>query len=60
MVKEFSRPQINLTQRNHRPDAMKKTNVLVLVLVTWGLEAANVITRAEAKDLVTEARSGAF
>ena len=28
--------------------------------MTWGLEAANVIARAEAKGLVTEARSGAF
>lgn len=27
---------------------------------TWGLEVANVIARAEAKALVTEARSGAF
>jgi predicted nucleic acid-binding protein len=39
-------------------DAMKKTNALVPL--TWGLEVANVIARAEAKDLVTEARSGAF
>lgn len=39
-------------------DALKKTNALVPV--TWGLEAANVIARAEAKGLVTEARSGAF
>jgi predicted nucleic acid-binding protein len=39
-------------------DAMKKTNAHVPV--TWGLEAANVIARAEAKGLVTEARSGAF
>lgn len=39
-------------------DAMKKANALVPV--TWGLEVANVITRAEAKGLVTEARSGAF
>ena len=30
------------------------------VPVTWGLEVANVIARAEAKALVTEARSGAF
>ena len=30
------------------------------VPVTWGLEVANVIARAEAKTLVTEARSGAF
>lgn len=39
-------------------DTMKKTNALVPV--TWGLEVANVIARAEAKGLVTEARSGAF
>jgi predicted nucleic acid-binding protein len=39
-------------------DAMKKDNALVPV--TWGLEVANVIARAEAKGLVTEARSGAF
>lgn len=39
-------------------DAMKKANALVPV--TWGLEVANVIARAEAKGLVTEARSGAF
>jgi len=39
-------------------DAMKRDNALVPV--TWGLEVANVIARAEAKGLVTEARSGAF
>lgn len=39
-------------------DAMKKSTAIVPV--TWGLEVANVIARAEAKDLVTEARSGAF
>ena len=39
-------------------DAMKHDNALVPV--TWGLEVANVIARAEAKALVTEARSGAF
>ena len=41
-------------------DAMKKANALVPV--TWGLEVANVIAKAEAKAkaLVTEARSGAF
>jgi predicted nucleic acid-binding protein len=39
-------------------DAMKQDNALVPV--TWGLEVANVIARAEAKGLVTEARSGAF
>jgi predicted nucleic acid-binding protein len=39
-------------------DAMKNANALVPV--TWGLEVANVIVRAEAKGLVTEARSAAF
>lgn len=39
-------------------DAMKDTSALVPV--TWGLEVSNVITRTEAKGLVTEARSEAF
>jgi predicted nucleic acid-binding protein len=39
-------------------DAMKQGRALVPV--TWGLEVANVIAKAEAKFLVTEARSGAF
>lgn len=39
-------------------DAMKKANALVPV--TWGLEVANVIAKAEAKGWVTEARSGVF
>ena len=39
-------------------DAIKRETVLVPV--TWGLEVANVIARAETKGLVTEARSGAF
>ncbi len=39
-------------------DIMKKASAIVPV--TWGLEVANVIARAEAKGLVTEARSGAF
>ena len=39
-------------------DALKVTNAIVPV--TWGLEVANVIARAETKSLVTEARSGAF
>lgn len=39
-------------------DAMKDANALVPV--TWGLEVANVIAKAEAKGLVTEARGGAF
>ena len=39
-------------------DAIKQDNALVPA--TWGLEVANVIAKAEAKGLVTEARSGAF
>jgi predicted nucleic acid-binding protein len=39
-------------------DAMKNANAIVPV--TWGLEVANVMVRAEAKSLVTEARSAAF
>jgi predicted nucleic acid-binding protein len=39
-------------------DAMKVAEAIVPA--TWGLEVANVIARAEAKALVTEARSGAF
>lgn len=39
-------------------DAMQ--DVKALVPMTWGLEVANVIAKAEAKALVTEARSGAF
>ncbi|MEX2490297.1 MAG: type II toxin-antitoxin system VapC family toxin [Nitrospirales bacterium] len=39
-------------------DAMKNTHGFVPV--TWGLEVANVIARAEAKNLVTEARSAEF
>lgn len=39
-------------------DAMQEVNALVPM--TWGLEVANVIAKAEEKALVTEARSGAF
>jgi predicted nucleic acid-binding protein len=39
-------------------DAM--TVASALVPVTWGLEVSNVLARAEAKGLVTEARSEAF
>lgn len=39
-------------------DALK--DATALVPMTWGLEVANVIAKAEAKALVTEARSGAF
>ena len=39
-------------------DAMKVATAIVPT--TWGLEVANVIAKAEAKALVTEARSGVF
>ena len=39
-------------------DAMQYAKALVPM--TWGLEVANVIAKAEEKALVTEARSGAF
>ena len=39
-------------------DALKTESARVPA--TWALEVANVIARAEAKSLVTEARSGAF
>ena len=39
-------------------DAMQ--GVKALVPMTWGLEVANVIAKAEEQALVTEARSGAF
>ncbi len=39
-------------------DAMKE--VSAQVPATWSLEVANVLARAEAKALVTQARSGAF
>ena len=39
-------------------DAMQDAKALVPM--TWGLEVANVIAKAEEKALVTEARSGAF
>ena len=39
-------------------DAMKIAEAIVPA--TWGLEVANVIAKAEAKALVTEARSEAF
>jgi predicted nucleic acid-binding protein len=39
-------------------DAMKLQSALVPM--TWGLEVSNVIARAEAKGLVTEARSEQF
>lgn len=39
-------------------DAMQEA--IAIVPMTWGLEVANVIAKAEEKGLVTEARSGAF
>ncbi|MGH6820855.1 MAG: type II toxin-antitoxin system VapC family toxin [Methylocella sp.] len=39
-------------------EAMKETTAFVPV--TWGLEVANIIARAETRGLVTEARSEAF
>ena len=39
-------------------DAMKRDSALVPAM--WGLEVANVVARAEASAMVTEARSGAF
>lgn len=51
------KPQ-ELTYAGKILDAMKEANAIVPV--TWGLEVANVIAKAEAKALVTEARSGAF
>ena len=39
-------------------EAMKDDSAIVPV--TWGLEVANVIAKAESMALVTEARSGAF
>jgi predicted nucleic acid-binding protein len=51
------KPQ-ELTYAGKALDAMKDANALVPM--TWGLEVANVIARAEAKGLVTEARSAAF
>ena len=47
-----------LAYAGHVLDDMKHRNALVPV--TWGLEVANVIARAEAKGLATEARSGKF
>ncbi|OIQ87538.1 tRNA(fMet)-specific endonuclease VapC [mine drainage metagenome] len=47
-----------LTYASKVLDAMKQDSAFVPV--TWGLEVANVIARAEAKGLVTEARSGTF
>jgi predicted nucleic acid-binding protein len=41
-------------------DAMKQAQTSARVPVTWGLEVANVIANAEAKNLIREAQSEAF
>lgn len=41
-------------------DAMKSPDVLAEVPVTWTLEVANVVARAESRALVSEAQSEAF
>lgn len=41
-------------------EAMKQPQTLAEVPVTWSLEVANVLARAEARSLVTEAHSEAF
>jgi predicted nucleic acid-binding protein len=41
-------------------ESFAKPDVVAAVPVTWGLEVANVIARAEAKAVVTEAQSEAF
>ena len=47
-----------LTYAGNVLDALQHARALVPVI--WGLEVANVIARAEGKDLVPEARSAAF
>lgn len=41
-------------------DAMSDARIQAHVPVTWGLEVANVLARAEARSLLTEAHSEAF
>lgn len=41
-------------------EAMKAPDTVAAVPVTWGLEIANVLAKAESKDLITEAQSEAF
>lgn len=48
----------DLRYANQVLDSMKEDEALVPVV--WGLEVANVLARAEAKGLATEARSEAF
>ncbi|CAG0942628.1 hypothetical protein GPROT2_01822 [Gammaproteobacteria bacterium] len=41
-------------------EAMKAQDTVAEVPVTWGLEVANVLAKAEARKLITEAQSEAF
>lgn len=41
-------------------EAMASPDTVAEVPVTWGLEVANVLAKAEAKELITEAQSEAF
>ena len=41
-------------------DAMQKTETGAIVPAVWSLEVTNVLARAEAKGMLTEAQSGAF
>ena len=41
-------------------DSIAQPDIAAVVPVTWGLEVGNVIARAEAKAVVTEAQSEAF
>jgi predicted nucleic acid-binding protein len=41
-------------------DAVVDKDMQPIVPVTWGLEVANVIAKAEARELITEAQSEAF
>lgn len=41
-------------------EAMKSADTAAAVPVTWGLEVGNVIAKAEARGLISEAQSGAF
>lgn len=41
-------------------NALTRAGTVAVVPVTWGLEVSNVLARAEAKAVLTEAQSGAF
>ena len=41
-------------------NALKRAGTLAVVPATWGLEVSNVLARAEARTVLTEAQSGAF